>query len=146
MSNIETASYGDFGMSEAAQRRRRLAQSLANQQAAFMGQTRGQRRISDITRQYNEGFRPQQAEFGRRGLGGPNVRSGIRQRGLQRYAEQFQRDLGDESLALQQELNNIAMLEAGGQADLDSYLNELRASKAQQIMDAAAALSQYTGY
>lgn len=146
MSNIETATYGDFGVSEAAQRRQRLAQSLANQQAAFMGQTRGQRRISDITRQYAEGYRPQQAEFGRRGFGGPNVRSGIRQRGLQRYAEQFQRDLGDESLALQQELNNIAMLEAGGQADLDSYLNQLRVSKAQQIMDAAAALSQYTGY
>lgn len=146
MSNIETATYGDFGMSEAATRRQRLAQSLANQQAAFLGQTRGQRRISDITRQYTEGYRPRQAEFGRRGLGGPNVRSGIRQRGLQRYAEQFQRDLGDESLALQQELNNIAMLEAGGQADLDSYLNQLRVSKAQQIMEAAAALSQYTGY
>jgi hypothetical protein len=145
MSDV-SAIYGDFGLNEAAQRRQRLAQSLANQQASFLGQTRGRRRISDITRQYTEQFPRVQAEYGARGFGGPNVRSGIRQRGLAKYAEQFQRDIGDENLALQQELNDISMMESAGQADLDNYLNNLRLDKQRQIIESAAALQQYAGY
>jgi len=81
-----------------------------------------------------------------RGFGGPNVKSGIRTKGLEKFSEQFQRDIGDENLALQEELNNIAMLEAGGQADVDNYLNQLRLDKQRQIIESAAALQRYSGY
>jgi len=145
MSDV-SAIYGDFGLGEAAQRRQRLAQSLANQQAAFRGQTRGRRRLQDISRQYTEQFPRLQAEYGARGFGGPGVRSGIRQRGLAKYAEQFQRDIGDETAALQDELNQISLAEAGSQADLDNYLNNLRLDKQRQIIESAAALQQYAGY
>lgn len=145
MSDV-SVQYGDFGLAAAQQRRQRLAQSLANQQAAFMGQTRGRRRIQDITRQYTEQFPRLQAEYGARGFGGPSVKSGIRTRGLEKFAEQFQRDIGDENLALQEELNNIAMLEAGGQADVDNYLNQLRLDKQRQIIESAAALQRFSGY
>jgi hypothetical protein len=127
-------------------RRQRLAESLANQQAAFLGQMRGKRNIADITRTYTEGYRPVQAAYGQRGLGGPNVKSGIRRQGLARYAETMQRELGRETENLQTELNSIAAREAAQQANLDSYLNELQLSKAQQIMADAAALREFQGY
>jgi hypothetical protein len=127
-------------------RRQRLAESLANQQAAFLGQMRGKRNIADITRTYTEGYRPVQAAYGQRGLGGPNVKSGIRRQGLARYAETMQRELGRETENLQTELNSIAAREAAQQANLDSYLNELQLSKAQQIMADAAALREFQGF
>jgi hypothetical protein len=133
-------------LAAAQQRRNRLAQSLANQQAMFLGQQRGRRNIADITRAGAEGFRPMQAEYGRRGFGGPNVKSGIRRQGLARYAETIQRELGRETENLQTELNSIAAREAAQQADLDAYLNELQLSKAQQIMADAAALRDFQGF
>lgn len=127
-------------------RRQRLAESLANQQSAFMGQLRGKRNIADITRTYTEGYRPVQAAYGQRGLGGPNVKSGIRRAGLAKYAETMQRELGRETENMQTELNNIAAIEAGQQSSLDAYLNELQLSKAQQIMADAAALREFQGF
>ena len=134
------------GLAGAKARRQRLAESLANQQSAFLGQLRGRRNISDITRTYTEGYRPLQAAFGQRGLGGPSVKSGIRRQGLAKYAETMQRELGRETENMQTELNNIAAIEAGQQSSLDAYLNELNLSKAQQIMADAAALREFQGY
>ncbi len=133
-------------LGSAKARRQRLAESLANQQSAFMGQLRGKRNIADITRTYTEGYRPVQAAYGQRGLGGPNVKSGIRRQGLAKYAETMQRELGRETENMQTELNNIAAIEAGQQSSLDAYLNELQLSKAQQIMADAAALREFQGF
>lgn len=134
------------GIAGAKARRQRLAQSLANQQAAFLGQQRGTRNIADIQRVGTEQYRPVQASFGRRGLGGPNVRSGVRRAGLAKYAETLQRQLGRETEDMQRELNNIAAIESGQQAELDAYLNELQLSKQQQIMADAAALREFQGF
>ena len=134
------------GLAGAKARRQRLAESLANQQASFLGQLRGKRNIADITRTYTEGYRPLQAAYGQRGLGGPSVKSGIRRQGLAKYAETMQRELGRETENMQNELNNIAAIEAGQQSSLDAYLNELSLSKAQQIMADAAALREFQGY
>ena len=134
------------GLAGAKARRQRLAESLANQQSAFLGQLRGKRNISDITRTYTEGYRPLQAAYGQRGLGGPSVKSGIRRQGLAKYAETMQRELGRETENMQTELNNIAAIEAGQQSSLDAYLNELNLSKAQQIMADAAALRDFQGF
>lgn len=134
------------GIAGAQARRRRLAESLANQQASFLGQQRGTRNIADIQRIGVEGYRPVQATFGRRGFGGPNVSSGIRRAGLAKYAETLQRQLGRETEDMQRELNNISAIEAGQQASLDAYLNELQLSKQQQIMADAAALREFQGF
>lgn len=134
------------GLAGAKARRTRLAQSLANQQASFMGQQRGRRNVQDITRNYTEGFKPVQESYGQRGMGGPNVKSGVRRAGLARYAQTMQRELGRETEGIQQELNNIAVTESAQQADLDSYLNELQLSKAQQIMADAASLREFQGF
>ena len=39
--------YGDYGMAEATARRRRSQESIANQQAASLGQMRGTRGIAN---------------------------------------------------------------------------------------------------
>jgi hypothetical protein len=80
------AYYGDYGMAEATARKRRAASSIANRQAASLGQMRGQRSLSKLTQQLTEGFRPKMASYGQRGLAGANVSSGIQRAGLSRYA------------------------------------------------------------
>ena len=138
--------YGDYGLAEAGALRRRQRSSLANQAAAFQGQKRGKRQLEDISRVYSEGYQPLAYSFGERGLGGPNVKSGIRRSGLSRYAEKFQRNLGAETQNIQDDLNNIAMQEADSQAELEDYIAQLRLQKAQQIMATAASLQQYASY
>jgi hypothetical protein len=134
--------FGDYGQSVASAQRRRSQRSIARQQSAFLGQQRGSRRIADLRREYTEGFRPQMEQFGKRGLAGPNVRSGIQRRGLEQYAAQLQRNLGLEQQSIQDELNKIAMEEAADQAELDAYIRELNLRKQQDIVAAAAALRE----
>jgi hypothetical protein len=145
MSMID-AYYGDYGMAEASARKRRSATSIANQQAAILGQKRGTRDIADLTRKLTEGFRPQMASYGKRGLAGPGVSSGIQRKGLERYAADMERGISDQTQGLQDEQNRIAMSEATSQADLEDYLAQLRLQKQRDIISSATALKQYAAY
>lgn len=140
------AYYGDFGMAQASARKRRATSSIANQQAAFLGQQRGTRNISDLTRKLTEGFRPKMAGYGQRGLAGPNVASGIQRAGLERYAADMQRSITDEVQMMQDEQNRLAMTEAASQADLEDYLIQLQLQKQRDIINSATALKQYSAY
>jgi hypothetical protein len=126
--------------------KRRLGQSLANQQSAFLGQKRGTRRIGDVQRQYQEGYQPLLSSYGQRGIGGPAVESGIMRKGLGRYAESLQKDLGTETQNMQDELNSIAMNEANQQAELEDFLASLRMRKQQDIIDSASTLRSLGSY
>lgn len=137
---------GNYGLSEASAIRKRQRQSIAAQQAAFLGQQRGSRRLSDIRRQYVEGFKPKMAEYGRRNLAGANIASGIQRKGLERYAAGLQQQLGAETMNIQDELNQIAAQEAEAQASFEDYINQLRFQKQQDIINAATALRQYGSY
>lgn len=141
-----SAYYGNYGVSEAGAIRRRKQQSTANLQASLLGQKRGSRRMDDIQRQYNEGFTPMVANYGQRGFGGPNVSSGIRTTGLEKYAKNLQRDLGVESENLQDELNALSLKEANEQSELDSYLAELRLNSQQAVLNTATDIKQYASY
>lgn len=132
-----SAFYGDFGAAEAGAIRRRKQRSIANTQSALLGQLRGQRRMADIRKQYEEGFQPVVGTYGRRGFGGPNVQSGVRTAGLEKYAENMQRELGSETQALQDLLNQTALDEATAQAELEDYLAQLRFAKQAQILQSA---------
>jgi hypothetical protein len=144
--SMTDAFYGDFGVAEATARRRRAQESIANRQAAMLGQQRGQRSLSQLTKRLTEGFRPKMAEYGSRGLAGPQVKSGIQRRGLERYAADFQGQLGEATQALQDEQNSYVLREAQSQADLDDYIQQLALQKQQNIINAATALKQYAAY
>jgi len=117
MSDLASMFYGDYGLAEATARRRRSQESIANQQAASLGQMRGTRGIADLTRQYTEG--------------------------LERYAATMQGKIGEATQSLQDELNRLAQTEAAQTADLDAYLQQLALAKQQNIFNAAAALKEY---
>jgi hypothetical protein len=138
--------WGDFGISEAQARRRRSQRTIANEQAAMLGQQRGQRNLLNIQKQYTEGFQPMVAQYGRRGLGGPNVQSGIRTRGLEKYAEQLQADLGSETSRMNDELRGIAQDETNAQQELEDYLADLRLQKAFAAMQSAMNIKQFAAY
>lgn len=142
MSMVNTY-YGDYGMAEATARRRRSQESIANQQAATLGQMRGTRGIADLTREFTEGFGPKMASYGQRGLAGPNVRSGIQRAGLERYAADMQGKIGEATQSLQDELNRLSQTEASQTADLDAYIQQLALAKQQNIFNAASALKEY---
>ena len=144
--SMTDAYYGDYGMAEATARKRRATQSIANRQAASLGQMRGQRSLSKLTQQLTEGFRPKMASYGQRGLAGPNVQSGIQRAGLSRYAADMQTQIGEGTQQLQDEANLVASQEANAQAELDDYLAQLALQKKQNVIDAATALKQYAAY
>ena len=144
--SMTDAYYGDYGMAEATARKRRATQSIANRQAASLGQMRGQRSLSKLTQQLTEGFRPKMASYGQRGLAGANVQSGIQRAGLSRYAADMQTQLGEGTQQLQDEANLVAAQEANAQAELDDYLAQLALQKKQSVIDAATALKQYAAY
>lgn len=145
MSMMDAVS-GNYGLSEAGAILRRRNRSIANQQAATLGQQRGSRKMSDITKQYVEGFQPKMAQYGRRGLAGPNVKSGIQRSGLEKYATNLQSSLGAETLNLQDQLNQISTDEAASESELQQYINDLALAKNQRIIDTATALRQLQGY
>lgn len=144
--SMTDAYYQDFGLSEAAQIARRQKRSIANQQAALLGQQRGARRIADITKAGVQGYNPLVSQYGRRGLAGPNVQSGIARKGLEDYAAGLQAQLGAEQTSIADELQKIAMDEAVSQADLESYLAEQRLQKQRDIINAATQLRQFASY
>lgn len=145
MSMMDAVS-GNYGLSEAGAILRRRNRSIANQQAATLGQQRGTRKMSDITKQYVEGFQPKMAQYGRRGLAGPSVNSGIQRSGLEKYATNLQSSLGAETLNLQDQLNQISGDEAASESELQQYINDLALAKNQRIIDTATALRQLQGY
>lgn len=137
---------GDYSLLEAAANKRRKQQSLANQNAAFFGQQRGTRNMADLQTKYRQGFNPLVATFGRRGLAGPNVQSGITRKGLSQYAESLQKNLGTESENLQRELQQIQDSELAQQEDLNNYLAQLRYDKSKDIYNTATAVKNYSSY
>ena len=145
MSMMDAVS-GNYGLSEAGAILRRRNRSIANQQAATLGQQRGTRKMSDITKQYTEGFQPKMAQYGRRGLAGPSVTSGIQRSGLEKYATNLQSSLGAETTNLQNELNKISGDEAASESELQQYINDLALAKNQRIIDTATQLRQLQGY
>lgn len=140
------AYYGDYGMAEASARKKRAKYSIANQQAATLGQQRGTRNIADLTRKLTQGFRPEMAKYGQRNVAGRGISSGIQRQGLERYAADMQRVIGDETQMLQDTQNQFVMNEATQQADLEDYLQQLRLQKQRDIINSATALKQYAAY
>jgi len=138
--------YGDFGVAEAAARRRRAAATVANTQAAALGQLRGTRNITDLNKKYTEGFQPLVGSFGRRGFGGGNIKSGIRTAGLEKYAANLQSDLGREREGMNQALQDSQTAEAVAQSELESYLAQLRLQQQGSVLSTAIDIKSQQSY
>lgn len=140
---VQTTDFGfagtDFGLSEAAARRRFNEQTLASQlRLADVGQ-QTQRGLRDVSERYARAAPGQITGFTGRGLG----RSGLFQEAMQQFAGAQQSELAD--LAQTQQAAQVAeeLRQQQAAQDLQDELDRLELARQQQILSDAAALQEF---
>ena len=134
-----------FNPADYEARRRGYTQQYAatgamNAYANFLSQQRGTRNKTNMMDQYNKAQPQITAAYSRRGLVGPNVKSGIFARGLQDFAKQ--RAQGIQQFD-QGQLEGQRGYDLGEAQRLEGFKNQLadmESEKAQTIADAARQL------
>jgi len=111
--------------------------------ARFLAQQRGTRNVAKLQRDYEQQAPNVVGSFVRRGLAGPNVRSGIFQRGLQDFARRQYEDVSGAQQSLADELQGFDLEERQAQADYQSRLADLEAEKQREIARAASTLNSF---
>ena len=128
-------------------RRRGYTQQYAatgamNAYANFLAQQRGNRERRGITEQYEKAQPQVVAGYSRRGMVGPNVRSGLFARGLQDFAKQRARTFSEFDQGLQEQQRAYDLGEAQRLEAFRNQLADMESEKAQAIADAARQLYQ----
>ena len=126
-------------------RRRGYTQQYAatgamNAYANFLSQQRGNRGRRDMMEQYNKAQPQVVAGYSRRGLVGPNVKSGIFAQGVQDFAKQRARSLGQFDQGQQEQQRGYDLGEAQRLEAFKNQLADMESEKAQTIADAARQL------
>ncbi len=116
------------------------ATGAMNAYANFLSRTRGARDRRNMLDQYNEAQPQVVAGYSRRGLVGPNVKSGIFSRGLQNFAKKRATSFYDFD---QNQLGEQRAYDLGEAQRLEAFKNQiadLESEKANTIADAARQL------
>jgi len=126
-------------------RRRGYTQQYAatgamNAYANFLSQQRGNRGRQDMMQQYDKAQPQVVSGYSRRGLVGPNVKSGIFARGLQDFAKQRAQSFGDYDRGIAEEQRGYDLGEAQRLEAFKNQLADMESEKAQTIADAARQL------
>lgn len=116
------------------------AQGAMNAYSRFLSQQRGARQRGEMQRQYDEATPRLVAAYSRRGLLGPNVRSGVFERGLQNYASERARRMSEFEQGLSEQQRQFDLQDAQALEAFRQQLADLEMEKAQQIADAARQL------
>lgn len=116
------------------------ATGAMNAYANFLSQQRGARERQNIMRQYDEAQPKVVSGFSRRGMVGPNVRSGLFARGLQDLAKQRARNLFEFDQGQQEQQRMYDLTEAQRLESFKNQLADMELEKAQTIADAARQL------
>ena len=126
-------------------RRRGYTQQYAatgamNAYANFLSQQRGTRERTNMMDQYNKAQPQVVAGYSRRGLVGPNVKSGIFAQGVQDFAKQRARSIGQFDQGQQEQQRGYDLGEAQRLEAFRNQLADMESEKAQTIADAARQL------
>ena len=126
-------------------RRRGYTQQYAatgamNAYANFLAQQRGTRERRGMMEPYNKAQPQVVAGYSRRGMVGPNVRSGLFARGLQDFAKQRARTFSEFDQGLQEQQRAYDLGEAQRLEAFKNQLADMEFEKAQTIADAARQL------
>lgn len=116
------------------------AQSAMNAYSRFLSQQRGARQRGEMQRQYEQATPRVVSAYSRRGLLGPNVQSGIFQKGMQEYGRERARRMSEFEQGLSEEQRQFDLQEAQSLEAFRQQLADLEAEKAMQIADAARRL------
>ena len=128
-------------------RRRGYTQQYAatgamNAYANFLSQQRGTRDRTNMKQQYDKAQPQVVAGYSRRGLVGPNVKSGIFARGLQDFAKQRAQSFSEFDQGQQEQQRSYDLSEAQRLEAFRNQLADMESEKAQTIADAARQLYQ----
>ncbi len=118
------------------------ASGAMNAYANFLSQQRGTRERQGITEQYDKAQPQIVAGYSRRGMVGPNVRSGLFARGLQDFAKQRARTYSEFDQGQQEQQRLYDLTEAQRLESFRNQLADMEMDKAQTIADAARQLYQ----
>ncbi len=126
-------------------RRRGYTQQYAatgamNAYANFLSQQRGTRDRTNMMQQYDKAQPQIAAGYSRRGLQGPNVKSGIFARGLQDFAKQRAQGLQEFDQGQMESNRAYDLTEAQRLEAFRNQLADMESEKAQTIADAARQL------
>jgi hypothetical protein len=113
-----------------------------NAYANFLSQQRGTRGRQDMMQQYDKAQPQVVSGYSRRGLVGPNVKSGIFARGLQDFAKQRAQSFGEFDQGQQEQQRSYDLSEAQRLEAFKNQLADMESEKAQTIADAARQLYQ----
>ena len=118
------------------------ATGAMNAYANFLSQQRGTRERRGITEQYDKAQPQIVAGYSRRGMVGPNVKSGLFARGLQDFAKQRARTYSEFDQGQQEQQRGYQLGEAQRLEAFRNQLADMESEKAQTIADAARQLYQ----
>lgn len=150
---MATTNYSGYnGGSYEAQRRgvenQYANNSSQNAYGRFLSQQRGQRDLSDRTRNFQRSYPGYQASFGQRGMSGPGVGSGVREQSMANYIGDHYRGYGRAQQDYTQELQQYDLAKYQNDAWRQNALMDIEAQKASDIANTAstlAMLQQYLG-
>ena len=134
-----------FNPADYEARRRGYTQQYAatgamNAYANFLSQQRGTRDRTNMMDQYNKAQPQVAAGYARRGLQGPNVKSGIFARGLQDFAKQRAQGLQQFDQGQLESQRGYDLGEAQRLEGFKNQLADMESEKAQTIAEAARQL------
>ena len=119
------------------------ATSARNAYARFLAQQRGTRNVADLQRNYEQQAPNVVSGFVRRGLAGPNISSGVFQKGLQEFARKQYQDVFNAQQDLADQMQGFDLEERQAQADYESQLADLEMKKQREISQTAATLNSF---
>jgi hypothetical protein len=114
------------------------AKSAAATFGRFTGQQRFKRDTADAYRQFSQQTPRFTASYGKRGMTGPGVQSGVYRNALTNYASGFQRDQAASAEDYDTEQNQYQMQLNQYAADRERALADMELDKAKEIAMAAA--------
>jgi hypothetical protein len=111
-----------------------------NAYANFLSQQRFNRDRQNLNEQYDKAAPQIVTGYSRRGMVGPNVRSGLFARGLQDFAKQRARTFSEFDQGQQEQQRMYNLTEAQRLESFRNQLADMESEKAQTIADAARQL------
>lgn len=117
------------------------AKTATNAYARFLSQQRGDRQIADYSQDFRRKAPGLTAAYGRRGLTGGGVQSGVYGRAMQNYVGDYQQNLSRQYADQAGDARQYDLTTAQLTAARDRALADMETDKAKEIANAASYLS-----
>lgn len=118
------------------------ANASANAYARTLSQRRGNRQLGEMSRQFGRNTPRFTASYGRRGLAGPGVRSGVYQQAMQRYVSDYSRGRNNYLQDMAEQNRQYDLNDARFQNERQRALADIEAAKQRDIALAALNIQQ----